>query len=265
LFVFILSNFITPEKEVKKIEKESFFENIRLSLTLKSYSIFMGVHFCLNLSSMINVFYFPLYLKYVTKLTTSIFMFGYEINIITQQSLILLSFYILSIFATPIWSGISNRLGKVETLQITCLIYTVLLSVSFFIPSGFYPILISTMVMGLFSSGFLLFPDAILSDIIDEDNYINKKGRRDGLFIGVRGIFLQIGNAVQGIICGFLLSNAGYVSGSEIQSDYVVFSINVGYNLIPGIFFIFMLFLLFIFPLKGDYLKKIKNDQNNKK
>jgi hypothetical protein len=140
IYSYLLSKSIKKNNDNNKIKdkKLSFFNNMIIALKLPSYSIFMSCFFILNFSNVLQVFFTPLYFKFIAKIDKNILLFNYEIDVITQNSIYLFTFYILNILSSPIWSRISIKLGKSNTLQLNCILYSSVLIISYYFPSGIH-------------------------------------------------------------------------------------------------------------------------------
>eukprot|EP01080_Neovahlkampfia_damariscottae_P011668 gene11668-4904_t len=216
------------QKSEKKIEKKSFFENLKLSLRSKSYKSFLACFFFLSIGNALLLSFLPLYSKYIAKITTPVEIritesLIYNLSVESQTALILSSFYLLGILATPIWTGIASRIGIIYTFQIECFIYASIVFSMNLINEGFWPLFYCIILMGLSMSGFIIFPDLMITLVADEDEFINKQGRRDGMFIGGRAFCYQLSGAIQGMLSGYMLSTSGYIPGEAVQSENSLF------------------------------------------
>jgi hypothetical protein len=80
----------------------------------------------------------------------------------------------------------STYIGNIKLFQYSCYLYFFILTISHFVLNeGFYPRFILNTILGTLIGPLRILPDIFLSDIIKEDEIVNNKGRRDGVFLGV--------------------------------------------------------------------------------
>jgi glycoside/pentoside/hexuronide:cation symporter, GPH family len=187
VFIYFASS--NEISNVEKKEKKSFFENLKLSFQSKSYRAFLLSFSFLSLGNSLLLSFLPLFSKYIAKITQSIDItfskdFTFNLTVESQTALILSSFYILGILATPFWTWMASKFGMIFTYQLECVIYATIIFLINIVNEGFWNMFCLIILMGLTMSGFIIFPDLILSLVGDEDELINKQGRRDGMFIG---------------------------------------------------------------------------------
>lgn len=175
-----------------------------------------------------------------------------------QTALALSSFYIFGILATPFWTKLTSKFGLVPVFQFENILYGFLIfSLTVFFPPGFISLWIGMTLMGLSMSGFIIFPDLLLTYVVEEDEIINKKGKRIGLFLGIRQILFHFASALQGSLIGVMLNYGGYVPGLLDQTEDAKFIIKIGF-LIPSICFVICSLCLFLFPLNAQKLQEMR-------
>jgi glycoside/pentoside/hexuronide:cation symporter, GPH family len=247
-FLKIKNKPMTIEERKDEHKNISFFENIKLCFKLQSYRIFFFSQILFYGSNIITTIFLPLYLKYITGIKKNITIINHTLPPVLQMSIIISSFFLFGIIFSGITRIIISKIGTIRSYQFSCFSYSLLIVLShLFIPTGFFPRLITNMILGSLTSGLRIIPDMFLNEIIVEDEYVNNIGRREGVFIGVNGICVQMGAMLQGSVSGFILSTFKYVPGKYDQSELAITGITVGYVFIPSIFNFLMGFLYYFF------------------
>lgn len=202
-----------------------------------------------------------MFMKYIAMIQTSITLFDQSLSTGIQSTLVLSSFYFCGILATPFWTFLSSKFNLVSVFQIETLIYGILIIVmTILFPTGFISLWIGMTMLGLTMSGFIIFPDLLLTYVVEEDEIINKKGKRIGLFLGIRQIFFHVANAIQGSLIGVMLNYGGYVPGLSEQTDNAKYMIKLGF-IIPAICFIICSICLMTFPLNSQKLQEMRKKE----
>jgi Na+/melibiose symporter-like transporter len=122
----------------------------------------------------------------------------------TQIALILTSFYVVGIAASPVWGSLSRTLGPRRAWGAECIVYAALLSYFLIDGRGFAFSLGGASLLGFAMGGFMSLPDVVLSSIAAAE------GRGgEGMFLGVRAVVVKGASAAQGLITGAVLAAAG--------------------------------------------------------
>jgi GPH family glycoside/pentoside/hexuronide:cation symporter len=104
---------------------------------------------------------------------------------------------------------------------------------------------------------YWLFSTIIFADIIDE--YQLKTGeRKDGIFLGMGSIIATPAFSIMTFIFGKTLDYYNYDGAALIQSSSAILGIRIANGLIPPIFLFIGILILYLYPLKGEYLKQVR-------
>ena len=99
--------------------------------------------------------------------------------------------------------------------------------------------------------------NVLFAQVTDEDEL--KSGvRREAAFFGINALLTKPAQSISLILGPTLLELAGFVSSNPTQSLEVQFIIKMLIGLIPGLAVLLGAIILIWYPLKGDYLKGIK-------
>lgn len=126
-----------------------------------------------------------------------------------------------AIASFPVVNILSKKFGKKMMFSLTMLFLSIFLSSIFFIGKLEIPFslkfqaYILMILMGPPLAGFLVLPNAIISDIIDYDEKITGL-RREGMYYGVQGLIIKFGISFAAFIAGLLLSYFGKDVGRDL-------------------------------------------------
>ena len=107
--------------------------------------------------------------------------------------------------------------------------------------------------------GYSVFVNPYLLLVADEDE-MKFKTRREGMFLGTNAIFNKIAESVGPILAVAVLTYFGYLQNVEnyIPRDTTLLGIKILLFIVPSIMTILGMIALYFYPIKGDYLKKLK-------
>ena len=151
----------------------------------------------------------PFWAKYVLKIQAPVQLFGANLDAGLQNSLLLGLAFIMALPGLPIWTAVAKRVGGRRGWQISQ--GTFALSMIFvFLATDFFQGIAATSLLGLSLAGLLVFPDLLISDVIDEDETVTG-ARREGMYFGMNGFIIRFAFSMQGITTGAILYLSGYV------------------------------------------------------
>jgi GPH family glycoside/pentoside/hexuronide:cation symporter len=258
----ILTYYSASSEKVESVKFDGppagcFIENAKVAFKSSSFRSFLVFFFFISLGNAVMVSFLPMCMKYLSKIHDPVTLFGVELSAVNQNGIALASFYICGILATKLWNTMSTRYGVVPVLQLELFLYGSVLMSILIIPTGFVPLWIAMVFLGLTMSGFMIFPDLLMSYVIDEDEILHKQGKRVGLFVGIRQITVHGANALQGVLVGWMLKYGQYVPGIPEQGDLTILILRIGYA-IPALCFILCSVLLLSFPLSSEKLNEMR-------
>lgn len=103
-------------------------------------------------------------------------------------------------------------------------------------------------------SGIMIMPNLLYAEIIDDDQR-RTDVRREGAFFGMNTLVMRLSVVVQGFASALVLDNFGYVAQAAEQTAEAVKGIRILMGLIPLIFVVLAVVVLFFYPL--DNRKKV--------
>jgi len=113
------------------------------------------------------------------------------------------------------------------------------------------------LIIGTLANGFLIFGYPYLMLVMDEDE-LNYGNRREGMFLGMHTFFIKFSESLAAIIATSVLLYFGFVRNAPQQSAEAIFGIKFLFFIIPACNMVFALLSIYFYPLKGEYLKEVK-------
>lgn len=178
--------------------------------------------------------------------------------------LILLCVFIPLIIGVPVTSILRQRFGVVGAQQLLLTIAGLGLVAIAFVPNPL--ILLCLVAAGFGLSGPQTLTNVLFGQVADEDE-LRSGVRREGAFFGVNALITKPAQSMALALVPFVLEATNFVTrnanGGQIflnQPAEAIFGIKALMGLIPGVALLIGVFLLRWYPLRGDYLEKVKRD-----
>ncbi len=180
------------------------------------------------------------------------------------NTMVLLAFlFIPLIIGVPLTTLIRARLGVVQTQQLLLLTAGVGLVLIAIVPTSLIPACIALAGFGL--SGPQTLTNVLFAQVADEDE-LRSGVRREGAFFGVNALITKPAQSVALALSPLILEATNFVTreanAGQIfldQPDSAIFGIKVIAGLIPGIAMLLGALILFLYPLRGAYLRKVQS------
>lgn len=178
--------------------------------------------------------------------------------------LILLCVFIPLIIGVPVTSILRKRFGVVGAQQLLLTIAGLGLVAIAFVPN---PLILLCLVAADFGlSGPQTLTNVLFGQVADEDE-LRSGVRREGAFFGVNALITKPAQSVALALIPIVLEAANFVTreanNGQIfldQPGSALFGIKALMGLIPGAALILGAILLNWYPLRGEYLEKVKAD-----
>ena len=203
----------------------------------------------------------PFWAKYVLNVREPVPVAGLSLDAALQNSLLVGLAFIMALPGMPIWMATARRIGSTRGWQVAQGTFGLSMLLVFF-ARDFIQGAIATALVGLSLAGMLVFPDLLLSDIIDEDETATG-ARREGMYFGINGFIIRLAFIMQGITTGLVLSWTNYVatSGGDLfpqQPASAVLGIRFMVAVIPMLASLLIILLLARYPLQGKRLAQLR-------
>jgi GPH family glycoside/pentoside/hexuronide:cation symporter len=229
-------------KEPKRIQlsqtQTSFGDEYRSAFGIYGFPQIFGLFIVVTMGLMVVNAILPFFLESVLRLVAS------------QQSLVLGTLFVVAILVFPFWSLLASRFGKRTALNTgLSLLGISLLLLVLFSPQGISTYLISmTVLAGMGLSAVMLFPWAMLPDVVEFDA-LQTGRRREGLVYALFTFGQKIAGSLGVFSVAIMTSVFGYQQGIAEQAPQTLQAIKLlAGPMAAGVFFGAML-LVWRFPI----------------
>lgn len=167
------------------------------------------------------------------------------------QTLVLGTLFGSAVLALPFWSAFSSRLGKraAFAMGLGVLSAALLLLVGVSPEEGLSPLLLSVaMLAGVGVSTVLLFPWAMLPDVVEFDDWQNRR-RREGLLYAIFTFGQKTAFALGVFLNGRVQEWTGYLPGASLQPERAVWGIRLAVGPVAAVVFLVAFGLVWWFPI----------------
>lgn len=192
----------------------------------------------------------------------SIFYLGDYVLKVSNVMLVLAALFIPLIIGVPVTTLIRARVGVVRAQQILLAIAGIGLVSVTFVPDSLILPCIALAGFGL--SGPQTLTNVLFGQVADEDE-LRSGVRREGAFFGVNALITKPAQSISLILIAQILQNTRFVTRESNlgiifldQPVSALFGIRTMVGLIPGLAMLAGALILFLYPLKGEYLEEVK-------
>jgi glycoside/pentoside/hexuronide:cation symporter, GPH family len=187
-------------------------------------------------------------------ITNSILPFFLESNLRISsgnQSIVLGTLFIVAIAVFPLWNVAASRFGKRTSLNVGLVIHAVsLFLLAWFTPPGGISVflIIMTIVAGVGLSALILFPWAMLPDVVEFDQASSGR-RREGLVYALFTFGQKIASSIGVFSNAIVASVFGYQQGSLEQAPATINAIKWMTGPVAAIVFLIAIVFVLAFPI----------------
>lgn len=191
--------------------------------------------------------------------TGILFYLKYSLKVDEGLATIILgmAFLIAMLSLYPWRNWVANKLDSRRTLMIANTI--MILGI---VPMGFSPNINFTyaaaVVLGIGLGGLVLMGDVIMTEVVDEDE-VKTGHQRAGMYFGMSGFLITLSGLLVASVFGLLMPAFGYDTLLDVQPATVDLGFRLFLTVPTSIGFLLAIFLLWLYPLHGSYLKDIKD------
>jgi GPH family glycoside/pentoside/hexuronide:cation symporter len=248
VFIIVTTLKVKERKEFCVVDRPlGLLQALRYTFTSRSFLVLVAANFMsilMNALILGAIFYLA---DYVMQIDT----------------MVLLAFlFIPLIIGVPLTTVIRARLGCVQTQQLLLAVAGVGLVLVAVVPPGLIPLCIALAGFGL--AGPQTLSNVLFAQVADEDE-LRSGVRREGAFFGVNALITKPAQSVALALSPFILEATHFVTreanNGQIFLDQPVsalFGIKVIAGLIPGVALLIGALILFLYPLRGAYLRKVQ-------
>jgi len=165
-----------------------------------------------------------------------------------------------------LWTFVAKRLGKRTSYTWAAAVYTIAVFSFLFADESqsLVALLLKSTVMGLGLSGIQMLPFSMLTDIIQLDSRENGNPRA-GVFTGFWTAGEKLGLAIGPVVCGVVLSLAGFLESTSEQileqSPSTLFGIRALSAVVPGLVILVSAAMIRLYPItESDLVGGLASD-----
>jgi GPH family glycoside/pentoside/hexuronide:cation symporter len=199
-------------------------------------------------------------------ITCALYLTRYVLDISgLQVALFFLAMTISSALVVPVWWWMARRAGK-KSAYITAVLIYALTGLTWLVAgpveSSFDMTLVygRAVLLGVGSGGLILLGVSMLPDTIEYDR-LKSGARREGVFTGLWSAVEKGATAVGGLIIGLILDLMGFIKSTGdvvAQPETAISGIIIGSAVVPAVFMLASLPLLFRYPLSQESLEQLE-------
>ncbi len=188
-----------------------------------------------------------------------LFYLKYSLNVDEGMATVIfgIAFLVALLSLYPWRNWVANKLDSRRTLMLANLVM-----IAGIIPLGFSPSLafayVAAVIIGIGLGGLVLIGDIIIAEVIDEDE-VKTGHQRAGMYFGMSGFVITLSGLLVSTVFGLMMPAFGYDTLLEVQPETVDMGFRLFLTIPTTIGFLFAIFLLWLYPIHGDRLEKIKS------
>ncbi len=199
-----------------------------------------------------------------TVLACTPYFFGFVLNMGQEQiGQYFLFFGLSGILSVPLFRGVISKFGKRNSYIILIILYGLgLASWYLWVPGeAEYLFTVRAIFIGVCSTGTLLCALAMLPDTMEYDR-LQSGESREGVMSGVFTFVENVAGALGPFIVGLLLQANGLIQTRDMtvkQPESVLNAVQMGVSIVPALFCLLAIPLLWAYRLDAKQLDKMRN------
>lgn len=206
VFILIITGLVSKERVIgDRSNYEGFFKTIVSFLKMEEFRNAYGL-FLFN-SVGVDII-----------ITLSLFFIGDVLKVSGDATLFMAVPLVTAIVVAPLWTYVSNKLGKRKAYAIGAIYLIIVLALALIVPEkNTLLITVFFILAGVGISACQIIPMSILPDVIDIDEYQNGI-RREGAFNGIVSLFTKTASGIAIAGVSILLEIFGYIKSNPDES-----------------------------------------------
>jgi GPH family glycoside/pentoside/hexuronide:cation symporter len=217
--------------ETRKLDEESFFKSLKVAMKQKSFIYF--------------IIAYTFYQTCTTLMQTSV---SYVIRFIfklpaSAMILVMLALLVGAIISIPFWIKLANKTNDNRKVIITAGSLMVIATAPLIFLENYIAVVITMFIWGLCFGGFWVMLAPVLADVIDE-SVVRTGKREEGVYNGFQQFFGRLSFLFAALSIAIVHTLTGFKEGSEVQSPLAIVGIHIHFGLIPMLFMLAAVILL---------------------
>lgn len=148
------------------------------------------------------------------------------------------AFYVVGVATAPVWSMISNRIGRHRALAIGCCGFATYMVLMMAMPPGNMVYFFGMGLLGgTMACSVDMLPRSMMADVADEDRLVSGQDRT-GMLFALLTVTHKFGQAMSIGIVYFALDLIGFKAGSPANSEAALRGVSILYGVVPGVLYI---------------------------
>ena len=230
---------------IEQEKKESFVHILKFGIKQKNFSGFLIVYLAQMVMTTLMLSSFYYFVRYVLRMEA-------EIEIYISAA-----FLLGGMVSVPVWVMLGRKFGNRKAIMIGMAL-TIFLFMPLLIVSTLIATIISAFLLGIGIGAVWTLRVPAFSEVIDE--LVIKTGKRqEGVYYGVMTFFGRLSIIIAAITFAIVHEATGYVPGAETQSPIALVGIRVIFALVPMIFY--LIGLLVMWKVYDLTLDKVKSNE----
>lgn len=230
---------------IEQEKKESFVHILKFGIKQKNFSGFLIVYLAQMVMTTLMLSSFYYFVRYVLRMEA-------EIEIYISAA-----FLLGGMVSVPVWVMLGRKFGNRKAIMIGMAL-TIFLFIPLLVVSTLIATIISAFLLGIGIGAVWTLRVPAFSEVIDE--LVIKTGKRqEGVYYGVMTFFGRLSIIIAAITFAIVHEATGYVPGAETQSPIALVGIRVIFALVPMIFY--LIGLLVMWKVYDLTLDKVKSNE----
>ncbi|MGQ9467187.1 MAG: MFS transporter [Anaerolineae bacterium] len=220
---------------------------LRIVLSSRPFRWFLGANMAKEYIWLVLGATLPFWRKYALGIVDKTAIFGMTMNPGDAEAILLGVPILLTAPSVLLWRPIVPRLGYRRAWILASFVFIPgFLLITF--AHNFYLGLLGTVLAAPGLAGSMIMPFPVLSEIVDDDA-AHHGYRREGIFFGMNAGIIKLAFSAQGMLFAAVMSAAGYVAGSDVQTASAVWGIRCLIGITPIIACLIIAWCMYKYPL----------------
>jgi GPH family glycoside/pentoside/hexuronide:cation symporter len=222
-----------------------FFASFKATLKNRSFLTFVFSNLFVQYAFTIILATIPFFIKYVLNKGAP------------ETAIILAAAFLIAIPMLFVWEVLANRFGAKNCFMAT-MVFLAFALIPLLYVRTFGLALITSILVGIGLSGFILVVDILIADVIDEDE-TRTKTRREGLYFGANAFITRFAIGLEAISMGVIFTMTGYNPYVFTQTKAFIIGLRALVAGLPILALTLAFIIISFYPLSGRKLEEMED------